>query len=85
LELSKEKGGSTLSGRDILIILVIVLFAFGPQTMVNPVRNPGRVLNPAGIILKIKPPAEQKGIISNGANRYKHRESPSFKGTAKIN
>ena len=33
MELSKEKGGSTLSGRDTLIILVIVLFVFGPKKL----------------------------------------------------
>jgi hypothetical protein len=33
---------------------------------VNPVRNFGEALNPAGIILKCNPAAEQRGIISNG-------------------
>jgi hypothetical protein len=35
---------------------------------VNPVRNSGGTLNPAGIILKSNPAAEQGGIISNGVN-----------------
>jgi hypothetical protein len=35
---------------------------------VNPVRNSSGALNPAGIILKSKPAAEQRGIISNGVN-----------------
>src|SRR4030065_240716 len=33
---------------------------------VNPVRNSSGALNPAGIILKCNPAAEQRGIISNG-------------------
>jgi len=33
---------------------------------VNPVRNSSGALNPAGIILKSNPAAEQWGIISNG-------------------
>jgi large subunit ribosomal protein L30 len=33
---------------------------------VNPVRNSSGALNPAGIILKSDPAAEQRGIISNG-------------------
>jgi len=33
---------------------------------VNPVRNSNGALNPAGIILKSNPAAEQRGIISNG-------------------
>jgi 2-C-methyl-D-erythritol 4-phosphate cytidylyltransferase len=33
---------------------------------VNPVRNPSGALNPAGMILKCNPAAEQRGIISNG-------------------
>ncbi|MDI7260347.1 MAG: hypothetical protein QME90_10555 [Thermodesulfobacteriota bacterium] len=33
---------------------------------VNPVRNSSGALNPAGIILKYNPTAEQRGIISNG-------------------
>jgi len=35
---------------------------------VNPVRNSSGALNPAGIILKSNPVAEQRGIISNGVN-----------------
>ena len=35
----------------------------------NPVRNSSGGLNPAGIILKSNPAAEQRGMISNGANR----------------
>ena len=37
--------------------------------VVNPVRNSSGALNPAGIILKSNPAAEQRGIISNGVNR----------------
>ena len=33
---------------------------------VNPVRNSSGALNPAGIIIKPNPAAEQRGIISNG-------------------
>jgi hypothetical protein len=33
---------------------------------VNPVRNSSGALNPAAIILKSNPAAEQRGIISNG-------------------
>ena len=33
---------------------------------VNPVRNSSGALNPAGIILRSNPAAEQRGIISNG-------------------
>ena len=36
------------------------------QLGVNPVRNSSGALNPAGIILKCNPAAEQRGIISNG-------------------
>ena len=32
----------------------------------NPVRNSSGALNPAGIILRFSPAAEQRGIISNG-------------------
>jgi hypothetical protein len=35
---------------------------------VHPVRNSSGALNPAGIILKPDPAAEQRGIISNGVN-----------------
>ncbi len=38
--------------------------------VVNPVRNSSGALNPAGIILKSNPAAEQRGIISNGVNRF---------------
>ena len=37
-----------------------------PLLEVNPVRNSSGALNPAGIILKSNPAAEQWGIISNG-------------------
>jgi hypothetical protein len=37
--------------------------------VVNPVRNSSGALNPAGMILKSNPAAEQRGIISNGVNR----------------
>ena len=36
---------------------------------VNPVRNSSGALDPAGIILKCNPAAEQGGIISNGVKR----------------
>jgi hypothetical protein len=36
---------------------------------VNPVRNSSGALNPAGIIVKSNPAAEQRGIISNGVKR----------------
>ncbi len=36
--------------------------------IINPVRNSSGALNPAGIILKPNPAAEQQGIISNGVN-----------------
>ena len=39
---------------------------------VNPVRNSSGSLNPAGIILKSNPVAEQRGIISNGVNSAFH-------------
>jgi len=35
---------------------------------VNPVRNSSGALDPAGIILRSNPAAEQRGIISNGVN-----------------
>jgi len=38
---------------------------------VNPVRNSSGALNPAGILLKRNPAAEQRGIISNGVNSVK--------------
>jgi DNA repair exonuclease SbcCD ATPase subunit len=37
---------------------------------VNPVRNSSGALNPAGIVLKSDPTAEQRGIISNGVKDY---------------
>jgi hypothetical protein len=40
------------------------------STSVNPVRNSSGALNPAGIILKSNPAAEQQGIISNGVNHF---------------
>jgi len=48
---------------------------------VNPVRNSSGALNPAGIILKSNPAAEQRGIISNGVNKKisgNSRQRPSF-------
>jgi hypothetical protein len=35
---------------------------------IYPVRNSSGALNPAGIIIKPNPAAEQRGIISNGVN-----------------
>jgi hypothetical protein len=40
------------------------------ECAVNPVRNSSGALNPAGIILKSKPAAEQRGIISNGVKTW---------------
>jgi len=37
---------------------------------VNPVRNSGGALNPAGIVLKCNPAAEQRSIISNGVKPH---------------
>jgi hypothetical protein len=45
---------------------------------VNPVRNSSGALNPAGIILKSNPAAEQRGIISNGVNS----ELPAYRRQA---
>jgi len=66
----------------------------GVQVMrkkVNPVRNSSGALNPAGIILKSNPAAEQWGIISNGVNRAALKDllkadgiilgSPTYYGT----
>jgi hypothetical protein len=39
------------------------------MVIVNPVRNSSGALNPAGIILKSNPAAEQRGIISNGVKK----------------
>ena len=36
------------------------------QDAVDPVRNSSGALNPAGIIIKPNPAAEQRGVISNG-------------------
>ncbi len=41
---------------------------------VNPVRNSSGALNPAGIILRSNPAAEQRGIISNGVNGASPRD-----------
>jgi hypothetical protein len=41
----------------------------------NPVRNSSEALNPAGIILKSNPAAEQGGIISNGVKRTRLKGS----------
>jgi len=42
---------------------------------VNPVRNSSGALNPAGIVLKCNPAAEQRSIISNGVKKaFKERE-----------
>jgi hypothetical protein len=38
------------------------------NSYVNPIRNSSVALNPAGIIIKPNPAAEQQGIISNGVN-----------------
>jgi len=38
---------------------------FWLKRLINPVRNSSGALNPAGIILKSNPAAEQRGIISN--------------------
>jgi len=46
-----------------------------PEMLVNPVRNSSGALNPAGIILKSNPAAEQRGIISNGVKeKWKQNE-----------
>jgi hypothetical protein len=37
-------------------------------------------LNPAGIIIKPNPAAEQRGIISNGVKRYFLKTSMTWKG-----
>ena len=39
--------------------------------VVNPVRNSSGALNPAGIVLKCNPAAEQRSIISNGVKRMR--------------
>ncbi len=50
---------------DISKATVVMLYLW-PE--VNPVRNSSGALNPAGIIVKSNPTAEQRGIISNGVN-----------------
>jgi hypothetical protein len=40
------------------------------EVNINPVRNSSGALDPAGIILKWNPAAEQRGIISNGVKIY---------------
>ena len=40
------------------------------KSLINPVRNSSGALNPAGIILKSKSGAEQRGIISNGVKKF---------------
>ncbi len=51
---------------------MIIIFCLDMKNLwmkgVNPVRNSSGALNPAGIILKSNPAAEQRGIISNGVN-----------------
>jgi len=47
---------------------MVLIFGSSPNGLVNPVRNSNGALNPAGIILKSNPAAEQRGIISNGVN-----------------
>jgi len=43
---------------------------------VNPVRNSSGALNPAGLILRSNPAAEQRGIISNGVKGVIMARSP---------
>jgi hypothetical protein len=55
------------------------------QCVVNPVRNSSEALNPAGIIVKSNPAAEQRGIISNGVNdgpvyRVGHHQNADISG-----
>jgi hypothetical protein len=56
-------------------------FAKNSLFIVNPVRNssrydskPSGALNPAGIVIKPNPAAEQRGIISNGVNSTDKQE-----------
>ena len=42
----------------------------GMTNIVNPVRNSSGALNPAGIIIKPIPAAEQRGVISNGVKGF---------------
>jgi len=53
---------------------------------VNPVRNSSGALNPAGILLKRNPAAEQRGIISNGVKRVYEigRDSKSLSVTLSL-
>jgi TatA/E family protein of Tat protein translocase len=44
LEFSKEKGGFMLSAPDVLIILVIALFVFGPQKLPELARSLGKAM-----------------------------------------
>jgi TatA/E family protein of Tat protein translocase len=44
LELSKGKGGFMLSGPDVLIILVIALFVFGPQKLPELAKSLGKAM-----------------------------------------
>ena len=45
---------------------------------VNPVRNSTGALNPAGIVLKSNPVAEQRGIISNGVKIFSEVTDPEI-------
>ena len=49
--------------------ILIVREGFFAILKVNPVRNSSGALNPAVIILKPNPTAEQRGIISNGVKQ----------------
>jgi TatA/E family protein of Tat protein translocase len=44
LELSKEKGGFMLSGPEVLVILVIALFVFGPQKLPELAKSLGKAM-----------------------------------------
>jgi TatA/E family protein of Tat protein translocase len=44
LELSKKKGGFMLSGPDVLVILVIALFVFGPQKLPELAKSLGKAM-----------------------------------------
>ena len=58
-----------LGGYDIGLSRATHISPISPSSIllpVNPVRNSSGALNPAGIILKPAPAAEQRGIISNG-------------------
>jgi len=61
---------------------------FASESEVNPVRNSIGALNPAEIVLKCNPTAEQRGIISNGVNKivpFTPLESPTIYGGDDIN